>query len=485
MSRASATKLRHKALASAAVPPYSDEVMNDLTDTIAAMATAPGEAGISIVRGSGPARLKIADAIFRGRRPPSSLAGGSFARGFIRAPALAGERNDVDEVILLVYRAPHSYTREDVVEIQGHGGRVPAQRILRTVVQAGARPAEPGEFTKRAFLNGRIDLLQAEAVSDLIRAQSDRAAACAIEQLEGRLSDSVSGVYDELMDVAVNLEATLDFADDELPAATGIDIKERLAGATKRLRTMLDTWEEGHLLREGALVVIAGKPNVGKSTLLNAMLGRDRAIVTEVPGTTRDTIEEQVIIEGVPVRLVDTAGLRNSGCRVEREGIQRTHGSIDKADVVLYVVDGSQSVDNKDVTTVNRIGISRCVVILNKTDIGCVVDVASFPGFSVVACSLLNGDDVPGIRKAVVLKLGAVSQSQPHAVISERHRLIIQSANAKAAEALDLLESGREDMIAVAATAVRSALDDLGVMTGRVYSNELMDNIFRSFCIGK
>jgi len=460
--------------------------MHVLSDTIAAIATASGEGGISIVRISGPGSLALADRIFRGKQKPSSLAANRFVRGFVRSDSTTATGNeDVDEVVLLVYRAPHSYTREDVVEIQGHGGRISAKRILRAVLDAGARLAEPGEFTKRAFMNGRIDLLQAEAIADLIRAQSERAAASAMEQMEGRLSGVITRLYDDLMDVAGDLEVSLDFAEGELPATTMHDVRDRLQHAIGGLETVLATWEEGRLLREGAQVVIAGKPNVGKSTLLNTLLGAKRAIVTEIPGTTRDTIEEQLVLDGIPIRLIDTAGLRDSECRIEKEGVQRAYESVEKADLILYMIDGSHPLDAEDVARVQKSGLSRCIVVLNKADLGRIVKADSFPGASAVTCSLVVGEGIDELRRSIVAKLGVQAQNQPHAVISERHRLVIRTTVDKAMEALSLLDGGRDEMIAVAASMVREAIECLGRVTGRVYSNELMDNIFHKFCIGK
>jgi len=289
------------------------------TDTIAAIATAPGEGAIAIVRLTGPASHAIADHIFKGKgAPPSRRPGQSFLHG-----SIISTNGMADEVILLIYRAPHSYTREDAIEIQGHGGFAAAKRILRAVLEAGARMAEPGEFTKRAFLSGRIDLLQAEAVLDLIRARSDRAADAALEQLTGSLSKDFDELYDHTLALAANLEATLDFSEDELPESVMLDVITRRHDVESEFKSLLDSWDEGHLLREGALVVISGKPNVGKSTLLNALVGKDRAIVNPMAGTTRDTIEEQLVISGFMVRIIDTAGLRESPCEIEKEGVSR------------------------------------------------------------------------------------------------------------------------------------------------------------------
>lgn len=384
-------------------------------------------------------------------------------------------------------RAPHSYTCEDVVEIQGHGGPVAARRILRRVLEAGARPAESGEFTKRAFLNGRIDLLQAEAVLDLVRARSDRAAAAALEQLEGGLSRRFNQLYDRLLSAAGDLEATLDFADDDLPAKTGAGLVRRIRDARRDLDDLLGTWDEGQLLREGAVVVITGRPNVGKSTLLNALLGRDRAIVSQHPGTTRDTIEEGLIIDGIPTRLVDTAGLRDAECEVEREGIRRTRVQIGKADIQLYMIDASQPLEPDDREHLRTLKADRSAIVLNKTDLGEVVRPADLPGFKAVPASLVKGMGLESVRAAMVqiLESGLDLSAPPHAVISERHRQLLQESGEHIDHALALLEQGAPENTVLAAEQVRAALEVIGTATGRVYQDELLSNIFSRFCVGK
>ncbi|NQT91964.1 MAG: tRNA uridine-5-carboxymethylaminomethyl(34) synthesis GTPase MnmE [Lentisphaerae bacterium] len=455
-------------------------------DTIAAISTAAGKAGIAIVRLSGPDSLRIADRLCRcPHPPPSQRAANSFVRAYIHAGATTdGEWRDMDEVIVLVYRAPHSYTREDVVEIQGHGGRVSAQRILGAVLGAGARLAEPGEFTRRAFLNGRIDLLQAEAVADLISARSERAASAALEQIEGRLSGVFADSYNVLMSVAVELETTLDFVEHDVAALALPSIRQRLDEVRESLEKTLSTWEEGHLLREGALVVICGRPNVGKSTLLNTLLGKDRAIVTDTPGTTRDTLEEGFVLDGIPVRLVDTAGLRKSDCEIEREGVRRAQMRIDRADAVVYVVDGAVEPEDEDHLAINEIPAGKCLVLLNKTDLGCRVSAEEFPDLPVVSCCLLKHIGLEDISKGL-LKLLGVKDTPPHATISERHKVIVQSALNGLNEAAALLGEGREDLHVPTASVLRDTLEALGTLTGRSYSTELLDNIFSRFCIGK
>lgn len=462
--------------------------VNRLADTIAAIATAPGEGAICVVRLSGPDSLAIADRIFRCRgAKPSERPGNTFVYGHIvrlgGEPA-RGVSETLDEVIMLIFRAPHSYTREDVVEIQGHGGGVCARRILETVLEAGARLAEPGEFTKRAFLNGRIDLVQAEAVVDLIRARSDRAAAAAIEQLDGHLSTTLAGTYDLLLGVSAEVEAALDFSEEEVPCPLIEDCIRRLGLAWEQMQQLLDTWNEGHLLRDGALVVISGRPNAGKSTLFNVLLGRDRAIVTHLPGTTRDVIEETVLLDGFPIRLADTAGLRDTECQIETEGIRRARDWIERADVNLHVVDASVSLTQEDCEQLKGLNPDRAVVILNKADLGLVVQPQECLGLSAVVCSLLSGSGVDVLRAVLLSKLHAGPSAPPHASISERHRQGLISAQGAIVDAIGLLRRGEEG-IAFAASKMREAIESIGTILGRVYAEDVLESIFSRFCIGK
>lgn len=451
------------------------------SDTIAAIATAPGDGAISIVRLSGPDSLKIADCIFAGRgAPPSRRPGQTFLHGSIR-----GENDIADEVILLVYRAPASYTREDAVEIQGHGGDTAVRRILRAVLAAGARLANPGEFTQRAFLNGRIDLLQAEAVLDLIRSRTDRAASAALEQLQGRLSQSFNRIYDALLDIAGQLEATLDFLEDELPESVTENIAINLRKTGDEFRKLLASWEEGHLLREGATVALVGRPNVGKSTLLNALLGKERAIVTPLPGTTRDLINEQIVIHGYPVTLMDTAGLRDTSCAIEAEGIRRTNASILHSDLVIYIIDGSQPVDSLDESNLSAIKSRHTIVVINKSDKLLEATYSSFaPKWSSICISALKQEGLDEIKKAIITHAGVRDNHPYQAVISERHRGLLVSAHKEIGQAALLLSHSHTEP-ALAASRVRAALETLGEVTGRTYHDELLQNIFSRFCIGK
>jgi len=319
----------------------------------------------------------------------------------------------------------------------------------------------------------------------LISARSERAAAAALEQLEGRLSVSVGSIYDNTLSVAADLEATLDFDEGELPEATMPAVVERLGAEGERIQDLLDSWEEGHILREGALVAIAGQPNVGKSTLLNRLLGAERAIVSGTPGTTRDTIEELVVLDGIPLRLVDTAGLREANCSVEREGVERAEAVLGRADLVLYVIDSSAPLREAERHRLGEMNASTCLVVLNKTDLGQAVSADSLPGFDAVACSLLADENLAELQKGMLRRLHIAPYIHSHAVISERHRQLLQNAQYALNTAKSLLEGGEADMVVPAATLLREGLESIGQITGRVYSDELLDNIFSRFCIGK
>lgn len=453
-------------------------------DTIAAIATAPGEGGIAIVRVSGPDAYRIADEIFSGRGdPPSQRPPFTFAYGAIVNP----DGESIDDVLMLFMRAPRSYTGEDQVEIQGHGGPVSCRRILRRVLDAGARVAEPGEFTQRAFLNGRMDLVQAEAVLDLIKSRSERAAKAAVEQLEGNLSRALSSIYDNTIAAHADLEATMDFPEDELPEAVLDDILRRLDGIRAMTDALLSTWHDGRLLREGALVVIAGRPNVGKSTLLNAMLGHNRAIVSDTPGTTRDTIEEGYVLDGIPLRLVDTAGLRETDCDIEREGIRRSRDHLVNADITIYIIDASVGATTDDLAQLGTLAPAATLVIWNKMDIA-KNDHTGFGGRygAEMQISLRDIESVQRIREELGKALSGSTQAVHNkALISERHRNILDNFGREIARAASLVSTKKDDQVPLASAHLRDGLELLGTATGRVYHDELLNAIFSRFCIGK
>jgi tRNA modification GTPase len=452
-------------------------------ETIAAIATPPGEGGVGIVRISGSNVWKIVDQIFQSLEKPSSKAGGTFVFGKI----IDAAGKEIDEGLCLIFRAPKSYTGEDTVEIQGHGGAVVLRRILRRALEAGARMAEPGEFTKRAFLNGKMDLVQAEAVADLIHARSDRAAKAALEQLEGGLSGQFNTLYTQLVDIAADLETTLDFVEDELPDEVFPALGKKLDESFQTLETLLSTWDEGRLLREGARVVIMGRPNAGKSTLFNALLGHNRAIVTDIAGTTRDVIEEGIVLDGIPLRILDTAGLREAECEIEREGIRRAREHADSADIAVYLIDSSVPLSAEDEEHLEKLDSAQTVVILNKADRKVSGFEFQVSGFIPVETSLMDGTGLDDVKRAIASMLeGGVDFHAPaHAVISERHRSLLDRTRIELEHARAQLTGLEDEGIALAAEHLRSGLEYLGQVTGRVYHNELLDNVFSRFCIGK
>lgn len=454
-------------------------------DTIAAIATAPGEGAIAIVRVSGPDAYALADRLFRGPDPlPSARAPGTFAHGAIADPA-SGEV--LDDALLLIFRAPHSYTGEDSVEIQCHGGSQAARRILDALLSAGARQADPGEFTKRAFLNGKIDLTQAEAVLDLIHARSERAARLATAQLEDTLGLRIRALYDALLAVSADVEAMLDFPDDELPQSVPNEISGRLEAASAEIQALLGTWHEGHVLRDGARIVIAGAPNVGKSTLLNLLAGRDRAIVSPHPGTTRDTIEEAIVLNGYPLQLVDTAGLRDAPCEIEQEGIRRTRRALAEADLCLCLVDASQPLSDPERDFIDHHDPERIVVLLNKIDLGQQIGPENLPGIDSMVLSLQKSSQTAKIGEKILQKIvqkPSGSDQEPVA-ISERHKNTLLIALDEVKSTINRLKTGSESDFLPAATHARSALDQIGFIFGKNCTEDMLERLFSRFCVGK
>lgn len=455
------------------------------SDTIAAIATAPGAGAIAIVRVSGSETFALADRIFNGPSPaPSQRPPGTFAHGPIVDPA-TGEV--LDDILLLVFRAPHSYTSEDSIEIQCHGGAQAARRILATLVSAGARQAEPGEFTKRAFLNGKIDLTQAEAVLDLIQARSERAARLATAQLEDALGLRIRCLYDDLLAVSADIEALLDFPEDELPQQVPTEIAGRISAVSSEIQALLDTWQEGHVLRDGARIVIAGAPNVGKSTLLNLLAGRDRAIVSPHPGTTRDTIEESVVLQGCPMQLIDTAGLRDAPGEIEQEGIRRTHRALAVADLCVCLVDASQMISGDEKAFLVAHDPEKLLVLINKIDLGQKIRPENLPGLDSFSISLKNDPKIEEISSMIVQKILRNPQGSEHAsmAISERHRKSLLIALDEIKLIHYQLKSGFESDFILAATHARTALEHIGYIFGKNCTEEMLDSIFSRFCVGK
>lgn len=453
------------------------------SDPIAALTTAAGAAGVCVVRLSGEGALALGDRLVQATvRKPSQRAAGTFFHAPVVHP-LTGER--IDDAVFLVYRAPHSYTGEDTLEIQGHGGCVPSRRLLEAVLAAGARLAEPGEFTKRAFLNGRLDLTQAEAVCDFIQSKTDRAAHVARAQMDGVLGQRVGTLYEQMTGVCAEVEHLLDFDDGELPGAFLERTAERLAGLIAELERLAATWNEGHLLRDGALVVISGRPNAGKSSLLNALLGRNRAIVHEVPGTTRDVIEEGYALNGVPLRLVDTAGLRETGDAVEQEGILRARELMAQADLNLHLIDQSQPCHEAALRELDALRQGRVLVVWTKCDLPCGGGPARLPaGMPQTRLSAETGEGLAQLKALLAALLGLEAEAHGQPVVSLRHLSELRRAAEQGRAACEALAGGA-DRLVLAAGTLREAAEALGRIVGRVYSEDLLNLIFSRFCVGK
>jgi tRNA modification GTPase len=459
--------------------------MDATNDTIAAIATAPGESGIAVIRVSGPASLSVADTVLRIHgSPPSARPAGTFVHGHVVAPA-EQEGEYADEAICLIFRAPRSYTGEDVVELQCHGGRYAAERTLRSTLAAGARLALPGEFTRRAFLNGRMDLLQVEAVLDLIKARSDSAASMAVRQLDGVLSNWMQTCWNAIVSTLAAIEVNLDFPDEDVPVVDSDRAVRQLNDTSASLREMLRTWSEGRLLREGGLLVIAGQPNAGKSTLMNRLLNHDRSIVSELPGTTRDVVEDTIFINGVAVRIADTAGLRETDCMIEKEGIRRARKVMQGADVVLYVVDGSVDTSDTDFADLSEVGIGRAILVINKSDLGIRYRTGWQSDIQCVTCSAKTDAGMDILLAAISGRLGANIGGTHPVMISGRHKEILDGVLGHVAKAKEILEERTEEGYVLAASQLHSAVHLLETMTGRNCTEDLLDSIFSKFCIGK
>ncbi len=453
-----------------------------MTDTIAAIATPPGEGAVALLRVSGPEATAIAS------RVCVPAAGGSLEkivpRRQSRAQAGAADGTPLDEVLVTRFIAPASYTGEDVVEISGHGGPLVARRLLEAVVAAGARVAAPGEFTQRAFLNGKLDLTQAEAVMDLIRAHSDLALRAAHEQLSGGLGRRIESLREGLLNLVAHVEAHIDFPDEDITPETGAVLLARLDETRAEVGVLLDTARPGRILREGLRTAIVGEPNVGKSSLLNALAGRDRAIVSATPGTTRDTIEEFVTVAGLALRLVDTAGLRESGDAIEREGIDRAHREVAAADLVLQVVDASTSPSRSEMLSAAPDAEQLRLVVLNKIDLGVHPDWKNTGGTLRVSC--VTGEGINHLAQEIAGRVagGALrSSAGAMAAISVRHRDCLSRAQAALERARKTLVAGESpEFVAV---DLRAALNACGEVVGGAGSEAILDRIFATFCLGK
>lgn len=442
-------------------------------ETIAAISTATGEGAIALIRISGDEAIAVADRIFRGNEKPSQ-----FPSQVQRLGEIAEAGQTIDQVMLSVHRAPASYTGEDLVEISCHGGILVTARVLEACLRAGARSARPGEFTERAFLNGKMDLTQAEAVIDLIRARTDLALRSAHEQLEGRLGSEVKAIRSELVELLAHVEASIDFPEEDIAPDEGAQLRGRLDSIRQKTSDLLATAEQGRVLREGLRVVIYGPTNAGKSSLLNRLLGYDRAIVSEKPGTTRDSIEEVINLRGIPVRLLDTAGLRDSADEIERAGMARTEKFIAAADLLLHVLDRSEPKPASfNPSPMERISI----LLLNKSDLP---EHPDWNNFDALRICCLSENGLEGLEVAIIQKISEQHlRPESGVAINARHRDCLR----RALDSCDLAAGTMKNGLPPEYMAVdlREALRALDEITGEANAEEIRDSIFAQFCIGK
>lgn len=442
--------------------------------TIAAVCTPPGRGGIAVIRVSGNDAIGIVKSIFRGDNL-AEAASHTVHYGHI----LDADKTVIDEVLVTVMRAPKTYTREDVVEISTHGGIIASKRVMRALICAGAFNAEPGEFTKRAFLNGRIDLSQAESVIDIINASTVLAQKNALSQAEGGLSREINSVRSALISLSAAMQVAIDYPDEDLEDVTSEDIEKTLITQCERVEKLIATSENGRILREGIKTAIIGKPNVGKSSLLNRLAREERAIVTDIAGTTRDVIEEFVNLNGVPLRLMDTAGIRDTSDAVEKIGVERSRRAVSEAELVILVLDAERLNDDEDKSLLEMTKDCRRIIVVNKTDLVKVnIDNA-------VAVSAKTGNGMEKLAEKIfdMYKLGELNGQDGTVITNLRHLSALENCMKALRRALDSISSGMPQDIA--ALDIYEATDRLGEITGETVSEDIVAEIFHNFCVGK
>lgn len=467
---------------------------SSIEDTIVAPATPPGESGIGIVRISGSRAIDIADKIFisKGSKKPSSFKTYTTHYGHIVERAQehkSASHKIIDEVILTVMRAPKSYTKEDIVEINCHGGIQAVKKVFDLIIKCGSRVAEPGEFTKRAFLNGRIDLAQAEAVLDIIRAKTEGSLKAAVDHLEGELSKEIADIIDKLVEAAANIEASIDFPDEELDIIKESALKEKFCGVIEKMRHLIDSFSEGVVLREGILAVICGKPNVGKSSLMNLLLKRDRVIVAAIPGTTRDAVEEMININGIPIRLVDTAGIGMVKDVLDKKSSDKSKHYIERSDIAVLMLDCSTNIDEEDLSLIRLLKDKKKIVVINKIDLGARInknDVKKLTGDDIIIeISIEKRKNIEALERSILGTVwsGKFVQGEGSIVTNARHKELLDKALDNMLSVDKLVgENSHADLIAV---DLKEAIFNLGLIVGRSVSDEVLGRIFENFCIGK
>lgn len=444
--------------------------------TIAAIATAPGMGAVGLIRVSGDEAFPMVSQCL-----PNGRDCGKFTeRMAVLTRIVDSAGNTIDEVLATCFHSPRSYTGEHTVEIACHGGVLVMRRVLQRLLDVGIQPAGAGEFSKRAFLNGKMDLTQAEAVMDLISAQTELAMRAAHEQLQGRLGDQAESIRQEVLAIAAHVEAFIDFPEEDIDTDTGAALAQRIHGCGESISQLLQTAEQGRILREGVRTVIFGSPNAGKSSLLNELLGYERAIVSDVEGTTRDTVEEVLNLQGIPVRLIDTAGMRDTEDAIEQQGVSRTRAQVETADLILEVVDGSQP--RTQHLTEKEIGSRHHILVINKADLDLHTDWEKPDG---VRISCTRGDGLEALIDQISeeLSMGAAEWGGHAVAINARHQSCLKRAKSSLQAAHATLESG--DGAEFISIDLREAMEAIGEIAGRIDTEELLGEIFSSFCIGK
>ncbi|BBD91110.1 tRNA uridine-5-carboxymethylaminomethyl(34) synthesis GTPase MnmE [Staphylococcus caprae] len=456
-------------------------------DTITSISTPMGEGAIGIVRLSGPQAIEIGDTLYKGKKKLAEVDTHTINYGHIVDP----ETNEtVEEVMISVLRAPKTFTKEDIIEINCHGGILTINRILELTMTYGARMAEPGEYTKRAFLNGRIDLSQAEAVMDFIRSKTDRASKVAMNQIEGRLSDLIKGQRQSILEILAQVEVNIDYPEyDDVEDATTEFLLEQSKNIKEEINRLLETGTQGKIMREGLSTVIVGRPNVGKSSMLNNLIQDNKAIVTEVAGTTRDVLEEYVNVRGVPLRLVDTAGIRDTEDIVEKIGVERSRKALSEADLILFVLNNNEPLTEDDQTLYEVIKNEDVIVIINKTDLEQRLDMNEVKemigDMPLIQTSMLKQEGIDELEIQIRdLFFGGEVQNQDMTYVSNsRHISLLKQARHSIQDAIDAAESGVPmDMVQIDLTRT---WEILGEIIGESASDELIDQLFSQFCLGK
>jgi tRNA modification GTPase len=456
-------------------------------DTIAAISSAVGEGGIGVLRISGEDSLNILNKIFTSISGKETLKMKSYTirYGHIINPV---SNEIIDEVIVSYMKKPNTYTKEDIVEVNCHGGMIAVRKILQTILENGARLAEPGEFTKRAFLNGRIDLAEAEGVIDLIRAKTDESMKVALEQSEGKVSRITKALMGKLVKMLAHIEATVDYPEDDIEDIVSKNVIESGLEIIKEVSELIRTAQSGKILREGLNTVIVGKPNVGKSSLLNVLIDENKAIVTNIPGTTRDIIEEYINIEGIPVKIIDTAGIRNTTDIVEQLGVEKTRKYIDKSDLIIFMLDGSQKLDEEDEEIINIINDKKVIVVINKLDLPSEINIEyiknKLNGQKIIFASVNKDKGIDEIKKEItnIVYSGEVGE-RDICITNVRHIDILMKTNENIENGIKTLEGGYP--LDMASIEFRNAYLKLGEITGETTGEDIIDQIFKDFCCGK